>query len=211
MKLNLSATLKQHKILVLQCLIVFFAVALATAVVLRVQSRFARARQHFDFSRTDDDAAGPAVGEVLDLSSIRTRTNSTFAQTLKDRPLAMLALIDPHCGACSASKTSLRSLGEQLEKGGIRYYVLMIPEGTEPQKYFTYVDAMNLNAESFIWPTAETNAPASLLTMVVPSHLLVTGEGRIVGKWPGVPRNAESRDNAFSQIATEAAAKLSQR
>jgi hypothetical protein len=70
------------------------------------------------------------------------------------------------------------------------YYVLMIPDGTDTQKYFSYADSLKIDAEAFVWSNAEVKASTTLTTMPVPSHVLISTnrfEGRIANKWAGVP------------------------
>lgn len=131
------------------------------------------------------DKTGPALGDTIDLTSWRTRDGRTLAQVNKGHSLAMILLVSPSCGTCTEAKESFRTLRESVGKPGIPYYVLMIPDSTETQKYFSYADSLKIDAVSFIWSSTTTKAPISLSTMALPSHLLVTNEGLVVDKWPG--------------------------
>lgn len=131
--------------------------------------------------------AGPAVGETVDLLSFRSRSGQTLAEAIKKSSLAMLVLVDPNCGTCTTTKANMDALRERVEKARIAYFVVMIPDGSETQKYFDYADSLKLGAESFVWSNADAKPPASLLTMTKPSHLQVTAEGLIVEKWAGTP------------------------
>ena len=136
------------------------------------------------------DRTGPALGETIDLRSWRTRDGRTLAEVFKGHSLAMILLVNPSCGNCTSAKENFRTLREIVGQPGIPYYVLMIPaSGDTPQKYFSYVDSLKLDVESFVWANTETKPPASLVTMAVPSHLLVTKEGLVVNKWPGTTPN----------------------
>jgi hypothetical protein len=131
------------------------------------------------------DKTGPALGDTLDLSSMRTRDGRTLADVNKGHSLAMILLVSPSCGTCADAKEAFRTLRERVGKPGIPYYVLMIPDSTDTQKFFSYSDSLKIDATSFVWSNAQTKAPTSLATMAVPSHLLVTNEGLVVNKWPG--------------------------
>ena len=131
--------------------------------------------------------AGPAVGETVDLLSFQSRSGQTLAEALKKHSLAMLVLVDPNCGACTTTKDSMNALRERVEKTTIAYFVVMIPDGTETQKYFEYADSLKLGTESFVWSSTYAKPPASLMMMTKPSHLQVTREGLIVEKWFGTP------------------------
>ena len=136
-------------------------------------------------TRAQDPASGPALGDTLDLLSFRTQKGETLAQAIKGHSLAMIVLVNPSCQTCTMSKESLKSLKERVGKPGIPYFVLMVPESSETEKYFSYADSLKLDAPAFVWSNAESKPPISLLTMAVPSHFMVTNEGLVVSKWPG--------------------------
>jgi hypothetical protein len=132
--------------------------------------------------------SGPAVGETIELKSFQSRSGSTLFEAMKQHSIAILVLVDPNCGTCVSVQETLRTLRERVEKSRIAYYVVMIPDGSDPQKYFSFADSLKLNVESFVWSNADAK-PGSLVTMTKPSHLQVTNEGLIVEKWSGVPQN----------------------
>ena len=138
---------------------------------------------------TVQDKNGPALGETIDLNSWRTRDGRTLAKVNEGHSLAMVLLVNPSCGTCISAKEDFRTLRERAGKPRIPYYVLMIPDSSDAQKYFSYVDSLKLGAEAFVWSNAEVKPLPSLVTMAVPSHLLVTNEGLIVEKWPGTTPN----------------------
>jgi hypothetical protein len=133
-------------------------------------------------------SAGPAVGETIDLKSFQTRSGRTLFEAMKEHSIAMLVLVDPNCSTCASVQDTLRALRERVEKTRMAYYVVMIPDGTDPEKYFSFADSLKLGVESFVWSNADAK-PGSLATMTKPSHLQITTEGLIVEKWSGVPQN----------------------
>jgi hypothetical protein len=161
--MKILSILKQRKLFVALCLVVLYA-GLAQA----------------------QDPAGPAVGETIDLKSFQTRSGRTLFQAMKEHSVAILVIVDPNCGECTNVKDSLRALRERVEKTRIAYYVVMIPDGTDAQKYFSFADSLKLDVESFVWNKTDAK-PGSLATMTKPSHIQITSEGLIVEKWSGVP------------------------
>ena len=164
--MKFTSILKQHKLFVALCLVVFCAGLVH-----------------------GQDAAGPAVGETIDLKSFQTRSGLTLFDAMKQHSIAMLVLVDPNCGTCA--QDSLRTLREQVEKTRIAYYVVMIPDGSDPQKYFSFADSLKLDVDSFVWNSTEAK-PGSLASMMKPAHLQVTNEGLIVQKWSGIPQNTNT-------------------
>jgi hypothetical protein len=163
-----SSILKQHKLL--------FALGV---VVVCVAGGFVHA--------STQDPQGPPVGGTIDLLSFRSRSGRTLADVMKQHSLAMVLLVDPSCETCATSKDSLKALREVVEKAKIAYYVVMIPDSTDTEKYFAFAESLNLGVEAFVWSNAAAKPPASLATMSKPSHLHVTSEGLIVRTWAGIP------------------------
>ena len=167
--MNIRSILKQHKLFVTLPVLVFCVTAgLAHAGT--------------------QDPAAPATGETIDLKSFQARSGRTLFEAMKEHSVAILVLVDPNCGACTEVKDSLRALRERVEKTRIAYYVVMIPDGSDPQKYFSFADSLKLDVESFVWNNADAK-PGSLATMTKPSHIQITNEGLIVEKWSGIPQN----------------------
>ena len=137
--------------------------------------------------------SGPAVGETVDLLSFRSRSGQTLSEAVKKGSLAMLVLVDPNCSTCTSTSASMDALRERVEKTRIAYFVVMIPDGSDPQKYFDYADSLKLGAEAFVWSNPDVKPPVSLLTMTKPSHLQVTALGLIVEKWSGTPAKDASQ------------------
>jgi hypothetical protein len=164
---RISSVLKQRKLFVALCL-----------VVLCVTAGLAHA--------FNQDPAAPATEEILDLKSFQSRSGRTLAEVMKGHSVAMLVLVDPNCGACTEAKDSLRALRERVQTTEIAYYVVMIPDGSDRQKYFSFADSLKLDVESFVWSNADAK-PGSLALMTKPSHLQVTNEGLIIRKWSGIP------------------------
>lgn len=136
-------------------------------------------------------STGPAVGETIDLKSFQTRSGRTLFEAMKEHSVAMLVVVDPNCSTCTNVKDTLRTLRERVEKTRIAYYVVVIPDGTDPEKYFSFADSLKLDVESFVWSNANAK-PGSLASMTKPSHVQISNDGVIVQQWSGVPQNTDT-------------------
>ena len=140
---------------------------------------------------TAQEPSGPAVGETIDLKSFQTRSGRTLFEAMKTHSLAMLVVVDPSCGTCAKVKDSLRALRERVEKTRIAYYVVMVPDGSDAEKYFSFADSLKLDVDVFVWTNKDAK-PGSLASMTKPSHLQITNEGLIVEKFSGVPESTST-------------------
>ena len=137
---------------------------------------------------------GPAVGDTLDLRSWRDRKGRTLAEVNAGHSLALVAFVTPNCETCLKTNDAMQKLRERAGKANIAYYVLMIPaDGADAQQYYSYADSLKIDAESFVWSNPDAKAPASLNTMPVPYHLLLTNEGLVANKWAGVPSSVSTQ------------------
>ena len=134
--------------------------------------------------------------EIIDLRSWRDQKGRTLADVNQGHSMALVVLVSPNCETCAKAKNSIEALRERAKKAGMGYYVLMIPDGPDTEKYFSYANSLKISAESFVWSNADAKASATLTTMPVPSHVLMSTdrfEGRIVDKWAGVPQDIQAK------------------
>jgi hypothetical protein len=164
--------------------------SLALVAGLTVWSQHRTVRAETVQSITQD---GPALGDTIDLLSWRDRKGRTLAEVNGKRSLALVAFVTPNCDSCTKTKDAMQALRERAGKANIAYYVLMIPNGTDTQQYFSYADSLKIDAESFVWSNADVKAPASLVSMPAPSHVLLTNDGLVVNKWTGVPSSVSTQ------------------
>lgn len=166
-------------------LVVFSSLALLTGLIIWSQLLTARAEAAQD--------AGPVVGDTIDLRSWTDRKGRTLAEVNGKQSLALVAFVAPNCDACLKSKDDMESLRQRAAKANIAYYVLMIPQGTDVPSYFAYADSLKIGAEAFVWSNSEAKPPVSLTSVTAPLHFLVTNEGLVANKWPGVPSSVSTQ------------------
>jgi hypothetical protein len=177
--------------------VIFSLTALVTGSLVQLQEQsFVQAQLQ------TQSPSGPATGDTLNLEAFRSRSGASLARSIKGRSLAMVVFVDPNCTACTNSRDSFRSLRERVAEPGIAYYVLMLAEG-DRQSLFAYADSLKLDAEAFVWSTDAGKLPASLGTMALPSHLLITTEGLIVNKWLGTPQSTSMSESMVNQTTAE--------
>jgi glutaredoxin len=169
-------------------LVVLSSLALVTGLIVWSQHQTVRAET---VQSTTQD--GPALGDTIDLLSWRDRKGRTLVEVNGKRSLALVAFVTPNCDSCAKTKDAMQTLRERAAKANIAYYVLMVPNDTNAQQYFSYADSLKIDAESFVWSNADVKAPASLTTMPAPYHLLLTNEGLVVNKWTGVPSSVSTQ------------------
>ncbi|MCU1265235.1 MAG: hypothetical protein JWM21_1553 [Acidobacteria bacterium] len=194
--LNFSPRLLRYGIALL------LIVAALSFVLLQKNRTSADEGYRFDYVQGEDDWAGPRLGEQIDLRPLKNKDGSPLAGRIGSR-LNMLVLIDPQCGACQAAADQLRSVREQITARGVPYYMVSITSTVPRADYFSYASGLNLDAEAYLWTMNEAKPSAELYSMVLPSHILVDAQGRIVRKWPGTSPNDSIRRRMAHQIVAD--------
>jgi hypothetical protein len=85
----------------------------------------------------------------------------------------------------------------------INYYLVSFTPPPLNVDFFKYGDSLRVDASSFLWDTASGAAPSSILTMTVPSHLLVKNDGTVLCVWPGSYEDKAVRDRMAQQILAD--------
>lgn len=201
---RLPQWLRLNKALVLQCIAFFGIGLLVTGAIVRWRGKFFPSRQGFNFnSRMNDASSGPRIGETVDFTAARAQDGRSLADDLRGTSPSMIVVIDLHCGACKAAHDQMLAVRDKIVSSGIHYYVVMLCKGSNAEQYFAYADSLQLASKSFIWRTDQTQPPASLAGMVIPSHLLLNAEGVVIDKWPGTDQNPDARQRMVNQIAAD--------
>ena len=137
----MPASPTSRKLFVAQVLGTLSMLALVTGIMLWSPKRVVRAAAIQD---------GPALGDVIDFLSLKDRKGRTLKEANKGHSLALIMVINPSCGSCASAKDAVKALRAQSDKVGMAYYVLMVPDGTDTEKYFSFADSLNLDAEAFV-------------------------------------------------------------
>jgi hypothetical protein len=145
---------------------------------------------------------GPNLGEKIDLTHLKVKDGKTLASAIGKRPI-VLVVVNPECAMCRTASDEMRNLRERLGSVDIKYYVVAFESENPNIDFFRYGDSLSVGAPSFLWDKAAGAAPLSVLSMTVPSHLLVNSDGTVMCVWLGSSNEKFVRDRMASQIVTE--------
>ena len=79
------------------------------------------------------------------------RKGLTLGDVNQGHSMALVVLVNSKCDTCAKLKDAMEELRALAKKAGIAYYVLLIPDGTDTKKYFSYADSLKIDAEAFVW------------------------------------------------------------
>jgi hypothetical protein len=151
---------------------------------------------------------GPPIGEEIDLKRLKDNAGTSLSNSITDR-LSMLVLIDPECGACKAASDEMRIVRDAVTNAGVQYYLVSVTSSVPPADFFRYAESLNLDARAYLWAMNEGSPSEQLYSMVLPSHILVDGTGRIVRKWAGTAKSQSVRYRMANQITSETLSEIS--
>jgi hypothetical protein len=147
------------------------------------------------------DWSGPKVGERLDLQKFVGRNGEKLTDASNSN-VFMLATVDPDCAAASVARDELRDVRTHIA-GNIPYILVSATTNRPAADFFKYADSLGLDAPTFLWASKEAAPPAALVTMVIPSHILVRRDGTILRTWPGTSPSRRVRFQMVNQIVTD--------
>jgi hypothetical protein len=125
------------------------------------------------------------------LQSFTGRDGEKITDTVKG-DIFMLATIDPDCVASWAARDELRDLRNQINRAHVPYLLVSINNSRTSSDFFKYAESAVSSAPAFLWASKDISPPETLVTMVVPSHILVRRDGTILRTWPGTSQNKGS-------------------
>lgn len=158
----------------------------------------------FDFSQhANYDWSGPRAGERIDLRRLVGRGGERLAAAAHGGVL-MLASVDPDCAAGRETRDQLDEVRERMARANVPYLLVSFTTGRQPADFFRYADSFDLAAPAYVWATDDGAPPATLATMVVPSHILIKQDGTILRTWPGTSQSQQIRSQMARQIVADA-------
>ena len=206
--------LKNSLTLILACVLTFALALLASSYITKTSRKIdVGTAQEFDFGSAADeklDWVGPKVGELINLSRLKTEDGETLAD-LAGNNLVMVVLVDPECGACKAASDEMRDVRNRIARTGIGYYPVSITARQSPSEFLEYTDSLGIHEPALLWQNQDEAAPASLFRMVLPSHLLFDNTGVILRKWPGTDKSPHVRRRMANQIVADTVEELKRR
>lgn len=185
------------------------ALALATVGVFFVAKSKSRSSEEFrrrggyDFgTHMNLEWSGPKAGERIDLQRFSGPGGEKITDTFGGEIL-MLATVDPDCAASRVARDELYDVRENLAGADVPYVLVSATVKRPPEEFYKYAASLGVAAPAFIWSSKEGPPPESLLTMVVPSHLLVRRDGTILRTWPGSSQDKKLRFHMVNQIVAD--------
>lgn len=157
----------------------------------------------YDFSKHMNlDGSGPKAGERLDLQRFAGRNGEQLPAAVSG-DVFMLATVDPDCAAAGAARDELHDVRQQLARAHVPYLLVSATNSHPPGDFFKYAESLGVDAPAFLWTSKEVSPPASLLSMVIPSHILVRRDGTILCTWPGTSQSKRVRFRMANQIIAD--------
>lgn len=203
--------LKTNRTIAIQCIAVFGVSIVITSLAVRLKGKVSLPTEGYDFSsRKSREFSGPTIGETIDVSAIHAEDGRSLPEVAADSSFYMIAVVDPHCGACKAAQSQMNGISEGLKKRGIPYFFVMLSNHDSKAQYFAYANSLGQGSRGFIWRTDGSQPPpSSLVEMVVPTHLLLNRDGMVLDKWPGTHQDPGIRQRMVNQILSDSLKEVS--
>jgi hypothetical protein len=164
-----------------------------------------RTTKRFNYTQYLDNEGltwtGPKRGEIIDLRNFRSKEGQELPANKNN--LIALGFVSSKCWMCSESSDLIEYVKTNCLKNGIDYYLVSLGTNETPDEFFSYASKLNLSSNSYIWGENKEDINLSLKSMVVPSHILVDGNGVVLRRFPGGRKEKEIRDQMGNETMDE--------
>jgi peroxiredoxin len=141
-------------------------------------------------------APGVAIGEVVTLPNIATLGGEPATITDPGEKGVVCVLISVECENCSIDAQFWRDLSEESAKRGMGFYLISVDNSQAKVKNF----AQAYDIEQLpVYFDPDSLAIRNLRVNVVPQYLLISANGRIMGRWDGV-RRYKGKQQDFEKV-----------
>lgn len=147
---------------------------------------------------------GPGTGERIELFGFRSE-NGASIPLLRPGQLVLLTLIDANCRMSATSEDLITEVRSHAKARGIEAYIVSYShtEGTDNKDYFLTQKNLFGSDDLYIWNDHDGMRQMHLEGMVLPSNLLLAGDGTVLVKFPGSSKESETRAKMTQQIIQE--------
>lgn len=148
------------------------------------------------------DWTGPKVGEKINIDYLRDSKSISLSQQLT-RSKILISVVDPECLACRTAGDQMKYLSEKLSNSNVNYAVVSFSQKLTDKELSKYIKSLDFEADSFLWTDKNENILPSINAMVLPSHILIDAEGKVIKTYPGTDKEKSTRDRMANQIVKE--------
>jgi hypothetical protein len=154
----------------------------------------------FDFPNENrPDWAGPKSGESLDLSQLISFGNSRASDLGRDSPI-LLTVIEKDCWATKLAKEQISFIESESRRIGLNHIVVSLNSKYNLDEIYTFSSGLGLNSDVYVWVPNSSEVNRSLVMMVVPSHVLVKGDGTVIKSFPGTSKDRRVRQHMAAEM-----------
>lgn len=147
------------------------------------------------------ETTGPGVGETISLNFLKNKNEMPLSESQNGK-IIVLGVVDPDCGACKVAKDQISRVRDEIQSHDVQYIPVSFTS-RDSEKFFKLADSFGLSTNAFLWSDFNDLASESLQVMVVPSHLLIDSNGRILKKFEGTNKDRIVRMRMANQIIKE--------
>lgn len=182
-------------------IIICLILVLITAFVITFLHSYSVEEFNFDSIRKNEKIKwnGPKEGEKINLSNFKNEKGESFPN-LTNNNLVLISFVNPRCKMCEDSKDLIKQVQLRSTSKNVQFGIVSLFPPSK-KKFFDYAKKLFGENRIYIWEGEQI--PRSLREMVIPSHLLLDGDGIVLRRFPGSSLKTEIREQMANQIIEE--------
>jgi hypothetical protein len=104
---------------------------------------------------------------------------------------------------CQLSTDLIEGIRSEAESHQIKFFVVSFVSESPKEEFFRYANRLCDAGQSYYWQGNKDSVLPALRKMVVPSHLLIDENGRVIQRFPGSSAEKPMREQMARQIIRE--------
>lgn len=148
------------------------------------------------------DWTGPDAGQIISLNYLKNKDEIPLSEKF-DSQLILITVLDPECGACRAAGDQINYLERQIKSLDFGYAVVSFSRKLSHKELSLFLTTQNIFTEPFLWTDETGNILPSIKKMVLPTHILIDKQGRVIKTFPGTSNERAIRERMTNQILEE--------
>jgi peroxiredoxin len=144
------------------------------------------------------DIPGLSIGETVDLPILRSIDGSQVDLSQLKNHILFVGFISESCQACISDLEFWKASKQEASEKGADFFLISIDNPLETQNF---VEAHGLRDFQVVFGS-ETQVLTLFKVGIVPQYLLLTSQGKVVGRWNGI-RGYDSSKPESKRILSE--------
>lgn len=182
----------------LLCVFALLVTAFTVSYLFSLSQKYFVSDNELFYSAKED----PQVGETITLYGLKDKNGQPFDANER-KEFILLSIVDSDCGACKVARDQINWIQKGIKESEVEYIFVSFTSKMPFDKFLDYTQNHYQSTNLFLWKDNSSPSPKSLSTTVVPSHILIDSDGKILKTFLGTHKDRSTRKKMADYIIKE--------